>query len=76
MEEEMRRMKFRSGQWTANSRVPQTNYLHAGAVVGPFARVSSWAVAVKVGGGFEAWIERQGTEEGVDLDAQRAWTKR
>ena len=76
LEEEMRRMKFRSGQWTANSRVPQTNYLHTGAVVGPFARVSSWAEAVKVGGGFEAWIERQGAEEGVDLDTQRAWTKR
>ena len=71
--EELRRIKERGHQWAAESQVPQTHYLHAGPDAGPYARVQSWAEAIKVGGGFRSWRERQGVEVGLDLEAQKKW---
>ena len=71
--EELRRIKERGHHWAAESQVPQTHYLHAGPDAGPYARVQSWAEAIKVGGGFRAWRERQGVEVGLDLEAQKNW---
>jgi hypothetical protein len=52
----------RGGKWTQDSQVPELFYRVKSADIGPYGRVETWEQAILLGGGFQAWRDRQGAE--------------
>jgi len=52
----------RGGKWTLDSQVPELFYRVKSADIGPYGRVETWEQAILLGGGFQAWRDRQGAE--------------
>jgi hypothetical protein len=58
----------RGGQWEENSRVTEQVYLDV-EDRGPLSMAESWDAGVKIGGGFEVWLKRQGAGKKRDEEA-------